>query len=184
MDNEPYQTLSSRRVWQSRWYSLRQDAVRFPGGQEGTYTVIERSDAVFVVPVTVEGSIVLIHNYRYTVRRWLWEVPAGSVEPGDSPLESARRELLEETGGSARSMIPVGSFYTAPGISDERSHVFLAQGVRLGLPEREPGEIMEVHLFPPRRVMEMIRLGEMLDGPSALSVLLCAPHIPADGLLG
>ncbi len=65
-----------------------------------------------------------------------------------------------------------------------RSHVFLAQGVRLGLPEREPGEITEVHLFPPRRVMEMIRLGEMLDGPSALSVLLCAPHIPADGLLG
>ncbi len=89
--------------------------MRFPGGQEGTYTVIERSDAVFVVPVTVEGSIVLIHNYRYTVRRWLWEVPAGSVEPGDSPLESARRELLEETGGSARSMIPVGSFYDGAG---------------------------------------------------------------------
>ncbi len=173
----PYQTLGSRIVWENKWYRLRSDDVRFPDGVEGVYTVVERGEAVFIVPVLPDGRLVVLRNYRYTVGKWLWEVPAGGLENGISPLEMARRELKEEAGGSAALIKPIGAFYTAPGISDEKSWVFLAHDVTLGTPHRESSEVMEVHALPIDEVLALIHSGDMQDGPSALSVLLALPHL-------
>lgn len=177
MTDTPYQTLDSRVVWESKWYRLRSDDVRFPDGVEGVYTVVERGKAVFIVPVLSDGRLVLLRNYRYTVGEWLWEVPAGGLENGISPLEMARRELKEEAGGSAASIEQISAFYTAPGISDEKSLVFLARDVTLGTPHRESSEVMEVHTLPLDDVLGLIHSGVMRDGPSALAVLLALPYL-------
>lgn len=177
MQKEPYETLDSRIIWQSQWYRLRQDRIRLPDGSEGQYNVVERLGGVWIVPVLSDGRLVLIHNYRYTVNEWLWEVPAGGLHPGVSPLEMARRELAEEIGGTADSIEPISTFYTMPGIGNEKAYVFLAKGVSLGQPNHEPTEVMERHIFPIETVRDMISNGEMADGPSALAILLCIPYL-------
>ncbi len=168
-----WKKLGSQYIWQSQWYSLRQDRLRAPGGDEFTYTVIEHPGAVWIVPVTLEGQIALIWNYRYAVDDWCYEVPAGGLSPGLLPEETARRELLEEVGGTARELRPVGQFYTTNGISNEVAYVYLAIDVELGETHREPTELMEMHLVPLEEALRMAHEGEISDGPSALALLRC-----------
>ena len=179
MPDSPYHTLSSRYLWQSRWYHLRQDEIRTPDGSTCTYTIVEHPGAVWVVPLTTEGEIVLEWQYRYTVRDWCWEVPAGGLLPEMTPEEMARRELYEEIGGTASHLQYIGWFYTMNGIGTEVAHVFLATGVELADAHREPTEIMELRRVPVAQAMRMARAGEITDGPSALALLLCEAHLSA-----
>lgn len=173
----PWETLTSQFVWQSRWYNLRQDRVRTQDGHEFTYTLIDHPGAVWVVPVTTDGQVVLIYSYRYPVDDWCYEVPAGGLGPGQSPEETARRELAEEIGGQAAEMRYVGQFYTSNGISNEVAYVYLATGVELGEAQREPEELLEVMLVPAEEARRLAREGEITDGPSALALLWCEPLI-------
>jgi ADP-ribose pyrophosphatase len=168
-----WETLSSRLIWESRWYDLRQDRLRTQDGHEFTYTMVDHPGAVWVVPVTSEGQVVLVRQYRYTVDDWCYEVPAGGISPDLSPEEVARRELFEEIGGTATGLRYVGRFYTSNGISNEIAYVYLAGGVKLGEPHREPTELMEMRLVPVEEVLRMARNGEISDGPSALAILWC-----------
>src|SRR5687767_6542805 len=156
MDNRPYQTLASRVVWSSPWYALREDQVRFPDGSEGPYTVVDKREAVWIVPVLVDGRFVLIRNYRHTVDEWLWEVPAGGIEAGQSAEATAQRELAEEIGGEAARLREIAALYTMPGIGNEMAHIFLAEGVMLGEPHHEPSEVMERHILLQSEVIDMI----------------------------
>lgn len=168
-----WETLDSRYLWQSQWYNLRQDRLRTPESGEFTYTLVDHPGAAWVVPVTTEGQIALIWQYRYTVDDWCHEVPAGGLSSGLGPEEAARRELLEEIGGTAAKLSYVGRFYTSNGISNEIAYVYLATGVELGKPHREPTELMEVRLVPVDEALRMARSGEISDGPSALALLWC-----------
>jgi ADP-ribose pyrophosphatase len=170
-----WETLSRRFLWQSGWYNLRQDRLRTPAGDEFTYTLVEHPGAVWVVPITTDGHIVLIWHYRYTVDNWCYEVPAGGLSPGLAPEEVARRELLEEVGGTAVDLRYIGQFYTSNGISNEMAHVYLATRVDLGETHREPTELMEIRLVPVEEALRMAREGEISDGPSALALLRCEP---------
>lgn len=172
-----WETLSTRLLWQSRWYNLRQDRLRAPDGHEFTYTLIEHPGAVWVVPVTTEGQVALIWQYRYTVDDWCYEVPAGGLSPSLTPEQVARRELAEEVGGIAAGWHYLGQFYTSNGISDEVAYVYLATGVELGETHREPTELMEIRLVPAEDALRMAREGEIADGPSALALLWCEPLI-------
>ena len=177
MLTNPYQTLSTKYIWKSKWYNLRQDEICTPDGSRGTYTVVEHPGAVWVVPVTPQGEIVLEWQYRYTVQDWCWEVPAGGLLPGATPEQMARRELLEEIGGTAAHLQYIGQFYTMNGIGTEVAHVFLATGVELGDAQREPTEIMEIRRVPVAEALRMARAGEISDGPSALALLLSEAHL-------
>lgn len=170
-----WETLTSEYLWQSRWYNLRQDRLRTQDGHEFTYTIVDHPGAVWVVPVTVDGHIVLVWNYRYAVDGWCYEVPAGGLSPDLTPEEVARRELLEEVGGTASELRYVGQFYTSNGISNEVAYVYLATGVELGETHREPTELMEMRLVPVAEALRMAREGEISDGPSALALLWCEP---------
>ena len=170
-----WKRLGSKYLWQSQWYNLRQDRLRGPSGDEFTYTLIEHPGAVWTVPVTTEGQIALIWNYRYAVDDWCYEVPAGGLSPEGSPEETAHRELLEEIGGTARELRLVGQFYTSNGISNEVAYVYLATGVELGATHREPTELMEMRRVPVDEAIRMARQGEISDGPSALALLWCEP---------
>jgi 8-oxo-dGTP pyrophosphatase MutT (NUDIX family) len=168
----PFITHSSRIAWSSPWYRVRQDDILLPGGQPGVYNIVEHEGAVWIIPVTENGEIVLLYHYRYTVDDWCWEIPAGGLKEGLSLEQTAVEELREEIGGKARLLEYAGQFYTSNGITNEVAHIFIASGVSLGASAHEPAEVMEVHIKPIEDVLRMARANEISDGPSALALLL------------
>ncbi|MBZ0283631.1 MAG: NUDIX hydrolase [Anaerolineae bacterium] len=175
--SHPITTIDSRRAWDCPWYGVRQDRILLPNGSEGVYNVLELPDAVWILPVTTAGEIVLLRHYRYPLEKWIWELPAGHVEAGDEPLESAQRELREETGGEASEWRFLLKSNTMKGIGTETAHLFLATGVTLGATAHEPAEVMTVHPLPAAEVLRMARAGEIEDAISVLALLLAEPHL-------
>jgi ADP-ribose pyrophosphatase len=164
-----------------RMFRVRRDRVRWPDGHVRPYVYVQAAGAVWVVPVTTAGQVVLIRQFRYTMDDWSWEVPAGGFHDfTGSPIDLAKEELAQEVGGTSDDWLHVGSFHPGVSIIDQTCHVVLARGVRLGLdPKREPGEIIEVHPTPFEQALEMARNGEIVDGHSALALLLCEPYLKA-----
>ena len=179
--SSPIKTLSSNIVWSSPWYEVRQDKIRLPDGSPGVYNIVQHSGAVWIIPVTTEGEVVLLRHYRYTVDDWCWEVPAGGHKPGLSLEDTALEELQEEIGGTVGALDYVGQFYTSNGISNEIAHIFLASDVILGEPNHEPAEIIEIHCRPIEEVLKMAHENKISDGPSALALLLCEERIRSHG---
>lgn len=175
----PYQTISSRIAWACPWYRVRQDDIIAPNGKPGVYNVVEHPGAVWIIPVTTDGEIVLIRTYRYTIDDWCYEIPAGGVKPGQTLAEAAQDELQEEIGGTAVFLEYFGQFYTMNGIGNEVAHIFLATGVTLGSPQHEPLEVIEIQPKPIAEVLRMAQANEISDGPSALALLLCAEKLRA-----
>jgi ADP-ribose pyrophosphatase len=177
--DEPFQTITTEVVWSCPWYRVRRDEIVLPNGRNGQYYVVEKGPAVWIVPVTAAGDLVLIRSYRHTINDWCWEVPAGSVKEGESAEATAVAELREEVGGTAAELQYVGHFYPANGICDEVGHIFLALGVTLAQPAHEPAEVMYIQPKPIAEVLHMARSGHISDGPSALAVLLCEQQLRA-----
>ncbi len=176
--SSPYQTTASRIAWTCPWYSVRQDDIITPDGKPGVYNTVTKENAVWIVPVTTDGQIVLIRNYRYTVNDWCWEVPAGGMGNGRSARETVVAELREELGGTAADLRPINQFYVSNGFCDEVGYVFLATGVNMNhSPQYESTEVMTIHPLPSAEVLRMAHAGEITDGPSALALLLCEPHL-------
>jgi ADP-ribose pyrophosphatase len=174
-----WQRLETNYPFTHRMFRVREDQVRWPDGEVRPYTYIQAAGAVWIVPVTTDGRVVLIRQFRYMMDDWCWEVPAGGFHDfTGSPLDLAKRELAEEVGGESDDWLYVGSFRPGVSLFDEICHIVLAREVRLARePRPEPGEIIEVHLVPVSRALEMARTGEIVDGHSALALLRCEPHL-------
>jgi ADP-ribose pyrophosphatase len=127
--------------------------------------------SVVLLPRLDDGRVVLVENPRFAVGATLLELPAGTLEPGEAPLECARRELLEETGYRAARVEPLLSFFPAPGFCSERMHVFLATGLEPGPPRREETELMENVELSLDEVVARIRDGRIIDGKTIAAVL-------------
>jgi lincosamide nucleotidyltransferase len=167
-----WRTRSSRQLFRSQWFGLRQDEITLPGGEEITYTVVEHPGYAMVVPLLDDGRVILERVYRHTVKETLLECPSGGLD-GDEPEAAARRELREETGFVGEQFSPLGSFYGSDGISDERFHLFLATGLRdTGRVDREPTEQIELELMPLQQAAALARAGGVEDAPSALALIL------------
>jgi ADP-ribose pyrophosphatase len=179
-DKEPYRTVESKYISRTKWRSLREDRVDIGNGREISYSYLETPRAVFVVPLTIDGQIVLIRQYRYPVRNWVIEVPAGSLDnPEEDPAVRAREELLEEVGGECQALVHLAEFYSSSAHINLFSHVFLATGVRLGQSKLEETELLQRLVLPAPEVLAMARRGEINEGQSAYAVLLAEPHILA-----
>lgn len=155
---------------------LVDDTVELHGSKTTDYAYLKRADAVIVVPVTTEGDVVLVKQYRYPVDEWCLEVPAGGThDTGSKSLEEvARKELLEEIGATCEKLTYITCFYSAPAFSDEKCHVFLAEGVKLERkPQREESEAIETQLVAVRTAVHLARCGEMKSAPCALALLVC-----------
>lgn len=171
-NDHPITAFESRRAWECRWYAVRQDRIHLPDGGEGEYNVVELPDAVWVVPVTTAGEIVLLYHYRYPLGAWGWELPSGSISLGDDALSTAQRELAEEAGGTASDWRFLMRASTMKGIGTEYANLYLASGVTLGATHHEPAEVISVHMFPIEQVMQMARAGAIHDAISVLALLL------------
>ena len=171
--------ISSRRVYSGKVLNLDIDRVRFPDGSVGELEIIRHSGASAVVPFLSDPAgddpqILLIRQYRYAADGYLYEIPAGRLDEGESPADCARRELLEETGCTAETVEYMYTMYTTPGFTDERIHLFLAAGLTQGRTEREADEFMEVEPMPLSRALALIRDGEIKDAKTALAILFAA----------
>ncbi len=173
MKPKPFTTNSSKIVWSCPWYNIRQDHFTNSHGTQGVYNIIQKEPAVWILPVTTNNQIVLIKSYRYTIDNYCWEIPAGSIKPGQTKEEAATEELHEEIGGITQNLHYIGMSYTANGICNEKGHFFLATDVTLGQTAHEPHEIIEIYKKPIPQVLHMARTLQITDGPSAFLILLC-----------
>jgi ADP-ribose pyrophosphatase len=169
-------TLESRRVYSGRVLNLDIDSVRFPDGSLGELEMIRHSGASAVVPVlsadtAADPEILLIRQFRHAADGPIWEIPAGRLDPGESPETCAVRELEEETGMRTGRLVRLTTVYTTPGFTDERIHLFAAHELEPGQHRREVDEFMETHTHPLSRCLEMIRSGEIIDGKTAVALL-------------
>jgi ADP-ribose pyrophosphatase len=142
------------------------------GGAVVDRDLVEFADAVVVVPVLDDGSVVLIRNERFAVGEELVEFPAGKLEGEEDPAACAARELIEETGYTAAGVQPLGGFYSAPGAVTEYMHAFLATGLSAGPQRLEAYERITTQAVSPARLAEMIRSGELHDAKSLAAYTL------------
>lgn len=171
--------IDGARVWQHRFLDAHVDRVRFPDGSEGEQVLIHHPGAAAVVPFltdprVADPQLLLIRQYRYATGGALWEIPAGRLEPGEAPIDCARRELLEETGCTCEQLEPLTFLWTTPGFTNEKIHLFRATGLTRGEASREADEFMEVVPLPMSRVLEMIRAGEITDAKTLVAILYAA----------
>ena len=174
--------LDSRRVYTGRVVRLDVDTVRFPDGSTGQLELIRHPGAAAIVPCAsdppgADPTILLIRQYRYATGGELWEIPAGTLDPGEDPEVCARRELLEETGVTAARLQRLTSIWTTPGFTNEVIHLYLATGLTMGQPSRERDEFIEVVPQPLSRVLALIRDGEIRDAKTVVAILYMAAFV-------
>lgn len=160
---EKWKTLSSKMVFDHTWYRLRQDQVALPNGQiVDDYFVSLRPDIATVLPITADGQVVFVRQYRHGVGEILLELPAGTFNPKEEPLAVAKRELAEETGYVGEEWGAIATFYNNPVKQNNRIHLFKAQPVRLaGQQQLDATEDIEVVLKPVEAIPALIASGEI-----------------------
>jgi ADP-ribose diphosphatase len=163
--------LSSKTLYRGRVFQLKRDRIIEPGNITATREVVEHPGSVVVMPILPSGRVILIRQFRYPARGALWELVAGSMEPGESVIRAARRELLEETGYRARLIRPVLSFYSSPGFLTERMHLVEARDLTFSKAHPEPDERIEVKEFSKSQVKKLLREKRIRDGKTLVGLL-------------
>ena len=176
---KPPGKIGSRREYTGRVINLDVDRVRFPNGTEGELEIIRHSGASAVIPFLGDPAgddpiILLIRQYRYAADGFIYEIPAGRLEPGEAPEVCARRELLEETGCVAGKLEHLYTMYTTPGFTDEKIHLFAASEIVRGESKLEADEFVEAIPTAISAALRMIQDGTITDAKTALSILFAA----------
>lgn len=176
---ESAELLSSVVVYSGALFRVLQDRLIEPGGKESVRDVVRHNGSVVVLALDSSKSkkdpwIVMERQYRHAANRFLWELPAGKLEPGEDALAGAQRELEEETGYRAKKWKPLVEYYASPGFLGESMKVFLAEGLLAGDAHPEVDEEIEMRLVKLSEVLKMIESGGILDGKTLTSVLLYA----------
>lgn len=169
MDELP-RVVESRRAFEGRVFGVRIDRIRYPDGDEHRVDVVEHGASLAIVATPSPGEVVLVRQYRHPARAMLWEVPAGSAEPGETALDGARRELREETGFTAERIAPIGSLWITPGFCSERMHFFHAHGLSAGEPAFDEDERIEIGIFSIRAAWRLVADGGA-DAKTVLALL-------------
>lgn len=164
--------LESKTAFRGRVVQLKVDRVIEPGGIETKREVVCHPGSVVIIPRLPDGRLVLVRQYRHAVRETLWELVAGGMEPGETPRQSARRELLEETGFRARVIKPLLEFYPSPGILSEKMHLVEASDLTPSKGQPDEDEVIETGFFTISKVIKMILSNEIRDGKTILGILL------------
>jgi 8-oxo-dGTP pyrophosphatase MutT (NUDIX family) len=161
-----WKNLDSKIIHTNPYFSIREDSIIKPTGDEGKYYVVEKHQSVFMIPINNAGEIYLIKQFRYPTQTWSWEIPAGSTD-GEEPQEAAQRELQEECGLSAASWKKIYELPVGPGLSNNIGHVYIARSLTVVGNDRQQDEgIVDCRPFPLDEIKKMIKSGELRDGPS------------------
>ncbi len=164
----PWQVLARRKVYESGWIDIQHLDIRLPDGKvmRDIHMVDYRFQAASVIPIGDDGRILLIDHYRVFTDTRDWETPAGKIDEGESPEQTAARELMEETGHRAASFKKLGHYHPSNGSSNQTFHVFVAHGITRVDNIQDTNEVIGLRWFTPQEVREMIARNEILDGLS------------------
>ncbi len=155
------QPLRRRAVYDGKLLHVFEDTVRIPEGREARREVVEHTGAVAVIATDAEDKVVLVRQWRHAVGRALWELPAGTRDPGEDPAATAQRELTEETGFAATEWRELGRGPVSPGYSSEEIWFFEARGLSAGTSTPDADELLDVELFDASQLTRMARDGEI-----------------------
>lgn len=172
MKNFHEETVARKTIYSGKIIDVYLDEVRLPDGKQAKREIVKHPGAVAVIPITNEGKIVMVRQFRKALERHLVEIPAGKLEKGEAPETTAKRELEEETGLECDSLTPIMSFYTSPGFADEIIHLYLAEGLRqleekASLDEDEFVDVIEVTL---EEAQQLIADQEIYDAKTVYAV--------------
>jgi ADP-ribose pyrophosphatase len=181
-EGETWERLGSERLLETPYFALRSDRLRLPGGAiKDPYYVVERPDAAIIFPLTREGEVVLVRQYRPPLERTELGLPAGLVETDEKPEAAARRELLEETGYSGDEWEPLGSLASSPSLKDNWAYLFLARGVEeVAPPDPDEHELVETVRVPIGELLGLIRAGEIVSSSGVAAVMLALERLRED----
>jgi ADP-ribose pyrophosphatase len=168
------ETLSHQRVLDGKVFDVDRDRVRMTNGREVTLDVVRHPRSVVLLPVPEPGHIILIRQYRYPVNRSLWELPAGSVDPGEQPEQAARRECHEEIGQVPSTVVRLTALFPTPGYCDEEMVFFRVSDLAEG---NEPAAVdededIEARVFTLHDARDMVRRGEIVDMKTVVGLTL------------
>ena len=169
----PEPSTGRRVIFRGRKIDLALQSVPLPGGETGEREVVLHRGAVALVPMVDADHVCLVRNDRYAVGKTLLEVPAGTIDPGESPDQTAERELAEETGYRAGRIERVRAWFVSPGVMNERMYLYLCTDLQPGATDLQPDERLEPVVVAWDEAMAMVHDGRIEDAKSLLALLIC-----------
>ncbi len=171
MPNRRVRVLHTKTIYEGSVFSVRQDRIAEPGGIRVTRDIVAHRGSVVLLPIFPDGSILLVRQYRHAIGAMLWELVAGRLEPGESKVTGARRELIEETGYTASRLKQILEIFPSPGFVTERMWIFAATGLKQGRAQPEEDERITGRTFSLGALEKMIRGGSLHDAKSVAAIL-------------
>jgi len=167
----PWRTLGSKRVYQNQWIKVREDQVITPDGQKGIYGMIEIKPSAGIIALAEKKEIYLVGQWRYTHRKYSWEIPTGGAKPNEKLLATAKRELLEETGLIAKKWISLGTIDNSNGYTNDVVYLFLARKLKKTKPKFEPTEKLKIIKIPFQKAVQLVMENQITDSISVAGIL-------------
>lgn len=165
-------TMKSDKIYEGKILNLKVDTVEMPDKKYSKREIVEHPGGIAIVAITSQDSMVLVKQYRKAVESFLLEIPAGKLELNEEPKETAIRELKEEAGLESDKLTYISEFYTSPGYSDEKIHLFLAEDLRKVDYIPEPGEFLEIVELPIEELTKMVKTGEIVDSKTIIGIFI------------
>jgi 8-oxo-dGTP pyrophosphatase MutT (NUDIX family) len=170
--DNPWKTLSSQAIYDNPWISLTEYKVLNPSGNPGIYSVVNfKNLAIGIIPLDEEYNTWIVGQYRYPLKQYSWEIPEGGGKLDVDPIESARRELLEEAGIKAEHVTLIQESYLSNSVSDEKALIYVAQGLSFEAAQPEETEQLEIKKIPFNELYKKVSLGEITDSLTVIAVL-------------
>lgn len=167
-------------VYEGRVFRVERERVTLPAGRRVILDIVRHRGSVVLVPEPRPGRVILIRQYRHVLGRWIWELPAGTLEAGEAPARAARRECEEEIGLRPRRIVRLGTYYPTPGFCDERMIFYacrdLVEPKRRARPD--PDEQIEPKTFTMRDAWALVRQGQVIDMKTTLGLAMLAGRVP------
>ncbi len=167
-------TLNTARLYEGKIINLRVDTVELPDKKYSKREIVEHSGAAAVVPLTQDGHVILVKQFRKPMEEVMYEIPAGRLEIKESPENCAIRELAEETGYTVGSLEELVTFYPSPGFSNEKIHVYVARDLTEGVAKPDEDEYLEVMTFSVEDALKMIENGTIKDSKTIIGLLMAS----------
>lgn len=177
--SRPVVPTQIRKAFQGRVFTVSIESITLPRGHHLDAEIVRHPGSVVLVPVTTDGNIVLVRQYRHAIGRWVWELPAGSLKPGEDPAAAAMRECQEEIGLIPALLHPLGSLFPTPGYCDEEMHFFRATGLRPPRTgdadaQQDEDEDIEAQPFATGTIRDMVASGSIVDMKTVAALMFIA----------